>query len=121
MADENESRWAKLVEDFKVSGLTQREFARERGISFGSFRNWFYRIQRETQRNGGSSERRVSKQAPSRKDLRLIPIEVVASAPYGAAKRDRFGALELVLASGSRLLFPAGTDIDYLRALVAWL
>jgi hypothetical protein len=121
MSAEDRARWAKLVDDFQATSLTQKEFAQERGISYSSLRNWIYRIRREARPlgNGTETSGKVSKQEPQKGDLRLIPVEMIASAPYGAAKADAVGELELVLASGSRLRFPAGTDIDYLRALVA--
>jgi hypothetical protein len=54
---------------------------------------------------------------------RLVPVQVVASAPKArsraAAPAAGDGLLELVLASGARLRFPAGTDLGYLRALAA--
>ena len=63
------------------------------------------------------AERSVKKaeQRPARKRLTLKPVRVVASA---AEPRTEGGELlELALPSGTRLRFPAGTDLEYLRAL----
>ena len=121
MSTEERARWTKVVEDFEASSLTQKEFAQERGISYSTLRNWVYRLRSASRQLGTGIETRgkVSKQGQQKESLRLIPVEVVASAPYGAAKAEGVGVIELVVSSGSRLRFPAGTDIDYLRALAA--
>jgi hypothetical protein len=113
MENADRARWMKLVADLEVSGLTQREFARERGISYFRLRNWLYRSRIE-QKASEATEDKVSTDS----SLRLIPVDVVGSAPNGAAKATAEG-IELVLCSGARLRFGAGTDINYLKALVA--
>jgi hypothetical protein len=126
MADQDRERWTKLVADFETSELTQREFASERGISFSNLRNWLYRLRKETRplvTEAAEAPRQGPKVAPARKGSRVVPVEVVASA---AKPRTRAlvaaapeGLLELALPSGVQLRFPAGTDLDYLRALAA--
>lgn len=126
MAEQDRERWTKLVADFEASDLTQREFASERGISFSNLRNWIYRLRKES-RPLVEVAPESSRQAPPR-DLstegsRLVPVRVIASAPKArpaeASTVRGDGLLELVLASGARLRFPAGTDLAYLRALAA--
>jgi transposase len=46
MAEQDRSRWTKLVADFESSDLTQREFATERGIPVSALRYWLYRCWR---------------------------------------------------------------------------
>ncbi len=50
---------------------------------------------------------------------RLLPVRVVASAPKARHETGGAALLELVLPSGARLRFPAGTDLGYLRELAA--
>jgi transposase len=126
MAEQDRSRWTKLVADFESCDLTQREFATERGIPVSALRYWLYRLRKETRPLVTEASER-SDQAPARgtapEGSRLVPVQVVASTPKarqraaGPAVGD--GLLELVLASGSRLRFPAGTDLAYLQALAA--
>jgi transposase-like protein len=126
MADQERTRWTKLVADYEASELTQREFASERGISFSNLRNWIYRLRKES-RPLVPEPAKVSGQAPERgataEGSRLLPVRVVASAPrarravVAAAAGEAF--LELALPSGTRLRFPTGTDPKYLRALAA--
>ncbi len=40
MVDQDKAQWKKLVADFEVSDLSQREFASERGISLSNLRYW---------------------------------------------------------------------------------
>src|SRR5512133_3115468 len=126
MADQDRTRWTKLVADYEASELTQREFASERGISFSNLRNWIYRLRKES-RPLVAEAAKVPGQAPTRgaepEGSRLLPVRVVASASKTrTAVVVRDGAdelLELALPSGVRVRFPAGTDLKYLRALVA--
>jgi hypothetical protein len=126
MADQDRSRWTKLVADFESCDLTQREFATERGISLSHLRYWIYRLRKES--------RPLVSQAPERSDQvpergaapegsRLLPVRVVASAPkarrVAAAEPAGDVLLELLLPSGVRLRFAAGTDLAYVRALTA--
>jgi transposase len=126
MAEQDRERWTKLVADFEASDLTQREFASERGISFSNLRNWIYRLRKESRplvEVTPESSRQAPRRAVSTEGSRLVPVRVVASAPKArpaeasTARGDVL--LELVLASGARLRFPAGTDLAYLRALAA--
>ena len=126
MAEQDRERWTKLVADFETSDLTQHEFASERGISFSNLRNWIYRLRKESRplTEAPVVPRQAPKPATARKGSRLVPVEVVASA---AKQRTRAlvaaaapeSLLELALPSGAHLRFPAGTDLDYLRALAA--
>lgn len=87
MADQDRARWTKLVADFEVSDLSQREFASERGISLSNLRYWIYRLRKESrplvteasERSGQGPE-----QAKTRPGSRLLPVRVVASAPKAA-------------------------------------
>ena len=124
MAEQDRTRWTKLVADFESSDLTQREFATERGISLNHLRYWLYRLRKES-RPLMTETARSSDQAPAQgaapEGSRLLPVRVVASAsktrttamPRGAGD----GLLELALPSGVRVRFPSGTDLKYLRAL----
>jgi transposase len=118
MADQDKAEWTKMVADFETSDLSQREFAKERMLSLSNLRYWIYRLRRESRPLVTEpTERSVKKteQRPARKRLTLKPVRVVASA---AEPRTEGGeVLELALPSGTRLRFPAGTDLDYLRAL----
>jgi hypothetical protein len=124
MTDQERTRWVKLVADYESSGLTQREFATERGISFSNLRNWIYRLRHESRPL--TDDTKQPGQAPesgaAEEGSRLLPVRVVASAPkarHDAAAPAGDGLLELVLPSGARLRFAAGTDLGYLQALAA--
>ncbi len=126
MAEQDRTRWTKLVADFESSDLTQREFATERGISLSHLRYWIYRLRKEsrplvTEAAKSSDQAPVQRSAPE--GSRLLPVRVVASASKTRtavvvrAAADEL--LELALPSGIRIRFPAGTDLKYLRALAS--
>ena len=117
MADQDKARWTRLVADFEVSDLSQREFASERGISLSNLRYWIYRLRKESRPLvTEQSERSVNKTEQSER-LTIKPVRVVGSVPE--ARREGSGFLELDLPSGTRVRFPAGTDPSYLRTLAA--
>jgi hypothetical protein len=125
MAEQDRTRWTKLVADFESSDLTQREFATERGISLSHLRYWIYRLRKES-RPLVTEAAKSSDQAPAQGTApagsRLLPVRVVASASKTRTavvlgRADEL--LELALPSGVRVRFPAGTDLKYLRALAA--
>ena len=119
MPDQDRAEWTKVVADFETSDLSQREFAKERMLSLSNLRYWIYRLRKESRPLVTEpTERSVNKaeQRPARKRLTLKPVRVVASAAEPRTEGSE-RVLELALPSGTRLRFPAGTDLDYLRAL----
>lgn len=124
MAEQDRTRWTKLVADFESSDLTQREFATERGISLSHLRYWIYRLRKES-RPLVTEATKSSDQAPTKgtapEGSRLLPVRVVASASKTRTRAMAMAAgdelIELALPSGVRVRFPAGTDLAYLRAL----
>jgi hypothetical protein len=122
MTEQERARWKKLVADFEASDLSQREFARERGISFSNLRNWIYRLRQESRplvTEGAELPTQAPKGEPAKEGSRLVPVRVVASAPKARREAPASQLLELALPSGARLRFSAGTDLKYLRALAA--
>lgn len=39
--------WIQLIESYRSSNLTQREFCRRESISFSTFKNWMYKLKKE--------------------------------------------------------------------------
>ena len=93
--------WLRTAEQFEASGLTQREFAQSRGLRLSTLQSWVYRRRRQ-----------VSTEAPP--PVRLLPVQV-SPAPL-AAEGER---VEVTTASGLRVRFSPGTDVDYVARLVA--
>ena len=125
MADQDRARWIKLVADFESSGLTQREFATERGISFSNLRNWLYRLRKESrplQPEPAKVPGQAPERAPASEGSRLVPVRVVASAAKPRSSVVAAGGgevVEIALPSGVRVRFPVGTDPRYVRSLAA--
>jgi hypothetical protein len=122
MTDQDRERWKKLVADFEASDLTQREFASERGISFSKLRNWIYRLRKESRplvERAPTSSGQEPRRAAITKGSRLVPVQVVASAPKVRLVEAGSMLLEMVLPSGATVRFPEGSDLAYLRALAA--
>ncbi|GEN12788.1 hypothetical protein SAMN05443572_103706 [Myxococcus fulvus] len=90
--------WIQVAEAFAASGLTQKEFSAQRGLRLSTLQSWVYRRRRQRPRKT--------------QEVRLLPVEVSTIAPPSPA------LLEVVLASGARLRFPSGADIDYVARLI---
>jgi hypothetical protein len=93
--------WVRVAEEYEASGWTQREFAEQRGMKLSTLQSWVYR------------RRRQESAAPEAR-MRLLPVEVTAAPGVGAS-----GGVEVVLASGERVRFAAGTEVQYVARLLA--
>ncbi|WAM23923.1 IS66 family insertion sequence element accessory protein TnpA [Myxococcus sp. NMCA1] len=90
--------WARVAEAFEASGLTQKEFAAQRGVRLSTLQSWVYRRRRQ----------RGDQASP----VRLLPVEVAGVSQPSTV------LLEVELARGARLRFAAGTDVEYVARLV---
>jgi transposase len=92
--------WQRVAKEFEASGLTQREFAERRGVPLGTLQSWVYR-------------RRRQESAAAESPVRLLPVQVSGAPVHEVAP------LEVALASGVRVRFGLGTDVEYVARLVA--
>ncbi|MFY1825895.1 IS66 family insertion sequence element accessory protein TnpA [Myxococcus fulvus] len=90
--------WFQVAEAFEASGLTQKEFSAQRGLRLSTLQSWVYRRRRQR-----------PQKTPA---VRLLPVEVSAVAQEAPVQ------LEVELASGARLRFPSGADVEYVVRLV---
>jgi hypothetical protein len=93
-------QWVRIAEQFEQSGLTQKQFAQQQGLTLSTVQSWIYRRRRQASRSP----------VPP---VRLLPVEV-SSTPVPDMR-----GLEIVTPRGVRLRVPAGTDVDYVAGLVA--
>jgi transposase len=102
MSKQNEKpEWVRVAKEYEASGLTQREFAERRGMTLSTLQSWVYR-------------RRRQEEAPVAQSVRLLPVQVTA-APVERGS----DCLEVLTASGERVSFAVGTDVEYVARLVA--
>jgi hypothetical protein len=99
--------WKQLMAEFETSGLAQKEFVAQHGLSLRAFQ---YRLYKKSQR---SSVRSSEGKGPPR--AAFLPVEVVAS----PAPQAREGLVELALPRGLLLRFSVGTDTGYLAHLLS--
>jgi transposase-like protein len=99
--------WVQIIRQFEGSGLTQAEFARQRGIPAGTLAWWIHRLRRD------------GEEAPP-----VLPVRVVGSPAPTAREQDgetEGPTIEVVLGDGLRLRFPAGTPAAVIAELVTQL
>jgi len=93
--------WVRVAEEYEASGLTQREYAERRGMTLSTLQSWIYR-------------RRRQEGTPVAEPVRLLPVQVTAARVVSGSD-----SLEVLTASGERVRFAAGTDVEYVARLVA--
>lgn len=96
----DKEQWVRIAEQFEHSGLTQKQFAQQQGLPLSTVQSWIYRRRRQAS-------------APSVQPIRLLPVEVAAPAESSTGK------VEVLTASGARVSFAIGTEVDYVARLVA--
>jgi hypothetical protein len=97
---DEELEWVRVAEQFESSGLTQREFAEQRGLVLSTLQSWIYRRRRRVSRAGAEP-------------VRLLPVQVSAASPSAS------NLLEVLTTSGARIRFAVGTQVEYVARLVA--
>jgi hypothetical protein len=103
--------WKKLIEELEKSELTHKEFAAEKGVELATLQFWLYKLRRESRHESRPS---------------LLPVEVIPSAALKARQRGVTAPqtltpalLEVTFPSGMLLRFTTGTDVNYVRQLLA--
>ncbi|AGC44956.1 hypothetical protein MYSTI_03650 [Myxococcus stipitatus DSM 14675] len=104
--------WRRLVLELEESGQSHKEFAAVKGVSVSTLQFWLYKLRREAMRASAPPV--------------MLPVEVVDSTALSARRGGASACgppalLEAALPSGVVLRFPAGTDVAYLRAVLAGL
>jgi len=104
-----EKHWRRIVEEWRKSGLTQREFCRRKQESESSLAWWIRELNRRDRARGASTARATSKSkaAPSFIPVKLTPPTWIPAVP----------AFEIVV-GGHTIRVPAGFDPESLRRLV---
>ncbi len=109
--------WADLVMEWKASGLSQKEFCRQRGISDRALNNWLYKSPYRERVARILAAR--SQETPHAETHRFLPVAVLGEdRATDAPKASKAPAIEVVLRSGPRIAVTAGFDAETLRRVV---
>ncbi|MBU8901059.1 IS66 family insertion sequence element accessory protein TnpB [Corallococcus sp. M34] len=106
------AEWRRLVLELEESGQTHKEFAAAKAVPVSTLQFWLYKLRREAMRASAPPV--------------LLPVEVVDSTALSARRGGASACgppalLEAAHPSGVVLRFPVGTDVAYLRAVLAGL
>lgn len=106
----DEAYWHEIINQFTSSGLTQKQFCLQKGIAFGSFKSWYYRLRH---------------QCPTQEMTGFVPI-----VPQDDDKRPSVSALSqslqppkespliLELPNAARIIISPGFGIETLNRLL---
>ena len=117
------AEWARLIDQWRASGLSLPAFCSQQGLKRGTMQNWVYKTSlkqavEEARRQARSAETPRQDPPPLPAPLpAFLPIriaEVVAAPPVP----DRTG-VEVVLRPGRRIVIAAGFDSETLRRVIA--
>lgn len=103
-----ERRWRRIVDEWRLSGLSAPEFAKlRRGISAGMIYAWSSRLGKQDAAPATSTQ----SMAPE-----FLPVEIIHKVP--SAAQEHLRALEVVLPHGEIIRVPPGADMDQLGRVV---
>jgi hypothetical protein len=112
MAKTSRETWAKRVEQWKDSGLSGPEFAREVGISRHSLSWWKWRLRADARR---AADPEAAKRRPRRKRVSKITPPITFVEMPAPTLRE---TLEVVLPTGVRIRVPSEFDAGAVARLV---
>ena len=113
--------WARLVESWQKSGLTQAEFCRRRGVKAVTFAWWKRKLRGAAERahhRGGRST--GNRQRPEAKFTEIMwPGRVWGGvAPSAASPNAPLGGYEIVLGDGLLIRLPGDFDPEKVSKLI---
>jgi transposase len=98
--------WVKLIAEYEVSGLSQKEFVAKHDVSFSTFQYWLYRRNKKVRTVSGSTPE-------------FVPVEVVDSAAPKARRDEAKAAVEIELPSGVQVRLISGVSASFVGELIA--
>lgn len=115
--------WARLIDQWRASGLSLPAFCSQRGLKRGTMQNWVYKPslkravdEARSQASSAETPRRVPPSLPEPAPA-FLPIHI-AEVVVAPAVPDRTG-IEVVLAAGRRIVVAAAFDPETLRRVIA--
>jgi hypothetical protein len=96
--------WVSLIENWRDSNLSRKEFCEQHTVALSAFQYWLGKVRRD----GGSVK--------DDGDTGFVPLSVKGS---GSSLPIRSLHLELTLPDGRRLAFYERVDVEFLRALLS--
>ena len=108
--------WASVIRDWRASGVSQKEFCRQRGIADRALNNWLYKSpyrERVARLLASPTQGDGDKETP-----RFVPVSLI-TAPPAAGPHIGSPAIEIVLESGPRIAVSPGFDHETLRRVAA--
>jgi hypothetical protein len=104
--------WAKLVREWKRSGLSAAEFGAVHGVSGQALMWWRWRLRRD------AKPAKEPRRAPEVRAPRLMPVEVVdddAAAGSPSAERSTQACCAIVIAEGCEVRVFEGASVETVR------
>ncbi len=99
----------KLIAEYEVSGLSQKEFGAKHDVSFSTFQYWLY-----------TKSKKLSAESASR--TRFLPVEVVPSPALearGETAPPAGAGVEIALPGGVHVRLAPGTSARFVGELLA--
>jgi hypothetical protein len=119
--------WARLIDEWKASGLSLPEFCRTRGLQKTTMCGWVYKpaLKRAIEKaQRGDRPQPVDspkfrKPSPPKSTSAFVPVrlrQLVSSSTIETVQRS---AIEVILGAGRRVVVDRGFDAETLRRVVA--
>jgi hypothetical protein len=93
--------WLSLIEAWKASDLTQKEFCSQHTIAYSGFHYWFKKFREDKSLSSPGSA--------------FIPVKITSPGSTHIPQ----ATIELVMPDGRRVNFHQGVEVEFLRALLS--
>jgi hypothetical protein len=111
------SEWARLIDEWRLSGLSPPAFCQRHGLRRGTMQNWVYkpRFKHALDEARPSDAPGPGSPPPPESSPAFLPIRVaeVTASPAGRP------GVEVILGAGLRIVVGSGFDSETLRRVVA--
>jgi hypothetical protein len=108
--------WARLIDEWRQSGLSLPAFCQRYGLKRGTMQNWVYKpaLKQAVEQARSAESTRLAPPPLPEPSPAFLPIRIAeaSSVPEGTG-------VEVILGSGRRIVLGAGFDPDTLRRVVA--
>ena len=94
--------WRSLIESWKNSNLTQKEFCAQQSIAYSAFHYWFRKVREQELLPGVGPG--------------FFPVKITSNTQV---KNNGSVRIELALPDGRRVKFYDGVDVQFLRSLLS--
>lgn len=118
MKNETKEKWKFLIEQWKKSGLTSREFARTRGLNHRTLERWKWHLGVEEKKNNSNRRDKFELAQNIGGFIELVRPSLAPTKNNPLKQVSEGEPLELILSNGLRVRIPTQFDTESLKLVI---